>query len=109
MSWSPNTCVDCGTQISWKNNPKRCRSCAQRDRIARHGCPGKGNIVRVDTELLSRRILRHADSLNAFGHECGIADRNIFRVLKRGTCSIDTIDKMACALGCHYTEFEVSA
>jgi len=102
-------CIDCGAPIG--KGAKRCKSCAQKDNISRLGADHftsslKRSIVHVDVAKLRRTL---PQPYSVFEIDAGLGDNTVNNVLRRGRCYYDTLDRMAVAMGCHCSEFEVRA
>ena len=68
----------------------------------------QGPTVRVDTDHLRRLIERRGFTVREASMNAGLHETVLYHVLKRGSCKEPTLDKLACSLGTHMYELEVT-
>ena len=62
----------------------------------------------IDADKLRRTLDSRGYVHRDVSRECGFSERTLMQVLHRGECGMDFIDRVACYLGCHMSEFEVT-
>jgi hypothetical protein len=122
------TCLSCGIEVT--RYARRCRSCAAAHRVSlryeavvqqlsqARKVPRKKH-VRKTTKPESR-VRFDADAIRTEVYFAGYTIAQVERIarlpkgrlqedLRKQTMPYDTLDKVACAIGCHLSQFEVVA
>lgn len=68
----------------------------------------QGRTVRVDGHALRVYALSVAPSLGAFAINCGLSRESLYKVVKRGTTTEATLDRVSCYLGIPMSSLEVT-
>ena len=105
----PKRPIKHGTLYAYNNYYCRCPDCkaAMREyQTARRGSrPGQGTSVGVNGGLLRARL----DALGMTDRDAntfmGLGEGRLQKIIARGTAGFYTLDRIACALGCHMSEF----
>lgn len=101
---------------------KRCRCDECKDEMARYtrewrrarngGCKprpnGRGRSIRVRADVIRDALSADGRSVSCFCQDVGISCRSYYRIIQQGTGREPMIDSIACALGLHLSQVEVS-
>ena len=105
----------CGTLTGYRHGC-RCDDCKQakrenmREYRKRKGIEPKewyGVSVKVNTQRLAALLAVDERTDDAFLADSGVPSSTLMNVLKTGYAREATLDKIACALGCHMSQLEV--
>lgn len=64
-----------------------------------------GNSVAVSGRVLQAKLDASGMTIQEMATHIGLGEQSLHRILRRGTAGFYTLDKIACALGCHMSEF----
>ena len=68
----------------------------------------QGRTVRVDGHALRVYALSAAPSLAVFSTNCGLSREAVYKIVKRGTTTEATLDRISSYLGLHMSSLEVA-
>jgi predicted transcriptional regulator len=68
----------------------------------------QGRTVRVDGHALRVYALSAAPSLGVFATNCGLSREAVYKIVKRGTTTEATLDRISSYLGLHMSSLEVA-
>ena len=68
----------------------------------------QGRTVRVDGHALRVYALSVAPSLAVFSTNCGLSREAVYKIVKRGTTTEATLDRISSYLGLHMSSLEVA-
>lgn len=95
-------CRDCGAPVK-SRGAIRCKSCST---AQRHHPNKPFSRVRFDGKCLNNAIKRGGVSRREVERRAGLKTNELTDRLRRKTMPVSVIDRVACVLGRHYTEFE---
>ena len=107
--------MSCGTLTGYRHGC-RCDDCKQAKRENMREYRKRKNIepkvwygvsLKVDTRRLAALLTVDGRSDEAFAADSGVPVTTLRRVLDTGSASESTLDRIACALGCHMSQLEV--
>lgn len=124
-------CIECGAPLAWMYS-KRCKSCAAAERwrvrraeyldnlaaarakshvgrVVKHRpVLDRSSRVRFNRMALLRTLDESNTSISELERRAGMGSGTAYAaIMRRETMPFDTLDRIACALGCHVSEFEI--